>query len=603
MSSGHPAPDSIPESIAEPKYWGFRDRVAARLRTKTVRFGVPLLFGLGAALLFLKLNHKELGISDPWDESTGTIRTVKREVEAERPLPEELRLSALAKDADACRVRIGDAMTMPALPGAPILEERRMRLLARAKAEPVLFLDVPKYTGEVSPGTAARREALLTTAYPRDLFVKTIATFRDFPERLRDLVLRDGYIYTDAPRAGQVLIRDLKLDLLFHEKKVMVQRGALTYSAEKGEDGLFYVSSGPDKGKRARLLLFDRVWLPGQKLGPAIHVDVREFARREGVDGMKIHRLTESGIVADLRFEDTWVPAFVEREDVHLKLGCLVVEPSRASEIGHARDVAYRRGLVVKSLRTAIAHQVELGLPFDEPKTERGQQDGKLRDRWEAAYFGGQKAYRFNGDIYPVYSPSGSPMTPQVCIDFVTETLERASGMHFTPQGEPPKKVMGALDFDEILGNGRRQELAFRNYARENPDKLSMIDYREKDRVPYEKVDQFFRFVEERREDMRPGDIVIIRGRAAWDRYEELHTHTFYIFESDPITGIPMLLAGNSGKPRIVTWDSEMVRAPKRSIRHRIRPNTEWLYDQIAIRHPADGELWAASLTVAEDRE
>lgn len=605
MSSGRPAPDSIPESVSAPEYWGSRDRIAARLKTRTVRFGAPLLLGALATFAVLKLNHKKLGFADPWAESTGTMssRLLEAAAEAERPSVEDVRLLALRSEARACRSRIEEAMAAPALPGAPELEARRARLFARTKAEPVLFLDVPKYTGEVSPGTAARREALLSTEYPRDLFVKTIATFRDFPERLRDLVLRDGYIYTDAPRAGQVLIRDLKLDLLFHESKIMVQRGALTYSAEKGEDGLFYVSEGPDKGKRARLLLFDRIWLPGQTLGPAIHVDVREFARREGVDGINVNRLTEDGIVADLRFEDLWVPAFIERDDVHLKLGCLEVDPDRANEIGAARDTAYRRNLVVKALRMAIVQQVELGLPFDEPKTERGQQDGKLRDRWEAAYFAGQKAYKFNGDVYPVYNSAGSPMTPQVCIDFVTETLERASGMHFTHQGEPPKKIGGAIDFDQILGTGRRQELSMRNYARENPDKLSMIDYRVSDWVPYEKVDQFFNFVEEHRDDMHPGDIVIIRGRAAWDRYAEMHTHTFFIFESDPISGMPMLLAGNAGKPRIVTWDSEMIRAPKRSIRHRIRPNTEWLYDQIVIKHPAEGERWAASLTVAEDRE
>lgn len=599
MSSGRP----VPESVATPKYWGVRDRIVECLKTRTFRFGAPALIGALVVFTLVKLNHKQLGISDPWRDSTGTMTSVKREAEAERASRDELRLTAITNEARACRARIDEALAAPALPGAPELEARRARLLARAKAEPVLFLDVPKYTGDVSPGTAARRHALLTTEYPRDLFVKTVATFRDFPERLRDLVLRDGYIYTDAPRAGQVLIRDLKLDLLFHESKIMVQRGALTYSAEKGEDGLFYVTSGPDEGKRARLLLFDRVWLPGQQLGPAVHVDVREFARREGVDGIKVVRLTENAIVAELRFEDSWVPALIERDDVHLKLGCLAVDPSLASEFGRVRDRAYRRNLVIKALRMAIAEQVELGLPFDEPKTERGQQDGKLRERWETAYFGGQKAYKFNGDVYPVYSQVGSPMTPQVCIDFVTETLERASGMHFAPQGEPPKKIGGAIDFDELLGTGRRQELAMRNYARQNPDKLSMIDYRVSEWVPYEKVDKFFNFVEKHRDDMHPGDIVIIRGRAAWDRYEEMHTHTFFIFESDPITGMPMLLAGNAGKPRIVTWDSEMIRAPKRSIRHRIRLNTEWLYDQIVIKHPSDGERWAASLTVAEDRE
>ena len=113
----------------------------------------------------------------------------------------------------------------------------------------------------------------------------------------------------------------------------------------------------------------------------------------------------------------------------------------------------------------------------------------------------------------------------------------------------------------------------------------------------------WIRRVEMKRGVTDPHFQLTLVGRAAWDRYEEVHTHTFFIFESDPITGMPMLLAGNSGKPRIVTWDSEMIRAPKRSIRHRIRLNTEWLYDHIVIKHPAEGERWAASLTVAEDRE
>lgn len=599
MSSGRPAP----ESIAPPKYWGMRDRIVERLGTKTFRFGVPLLLVGLAVVGIAKSYDKELGLTEPWGVSTGTLAAAEGKDGPGHTSAQALHQAALVADARACRATIDAAMAAPELPGAPALEENRALLLARAKAEPVLFLDVPKYTGEVSRGTEARRTSLLTTKYPRDLFLTTIATFRDFPERLRDLVLRDGYIYTDDPRAGKVLIRDLKLDLLFHEDRVMVQRGALTFSAEKGEDGLFYATSGPDEGKRARLLLFDRVWLPEQKLGPSLHVDVREFARRDGVDGIRVHRLTENGIVADVRFENIWVPAFIERDDVHLKLGCLQVDPARATEIGAARDRAYRRNLVVKALRTAIAKQVELGLPFDEPRTERGQQDGKLRERWEQAYFSGQKAYRFNGDLYQVYSANGSPMTPQVCIDFVTETLERASGMHFTPEGEPPKKILGDLDFDELLGFKRRQELAIRNYARQNPDKLSMIDYPMSKWVRYEKVDQFFEFVERNKDDMRPGDIIIIRGRAAWDRYEEIHTHTFFIYEADPMTGMPMLLAGNSGKPRIVTWDSEMIRAPKRSIRHRIRPNTEWLYDHMVINHPAEGERWAASLTVTEDRE
>jgi len=572
-----------------------------------LRFGLPLGAGFLAILGWGASHTKELGIDEPWLEPTTTLAAPEREPDIDEKTLEERRrekaLLALRAEAEACRVKIDDAINAPALPGVPRLEAQRAHLLARAKAEPVLFVDEPQFTGEVSRGMQARRQALLNTKYPRETFLSTIANFREFPERLREVVLRDGYVYADDPGAGKVLIRDLKLDILFHEQEIMMQRGEQIFSLKKGEDGLFYVASGPEEGKRARLLLFDRVWLPGHEPGPALHVDVREFAQRQGIDAMKIAHISADAIVADVRFGDVWARAHLEREGVHLKMGCVHVEPERSSEVAKARDAAYRRALVLRTLRSSIARQVELGLPFDEPKTERGQQDGELRRRWEHAYFGGQKAYKFNGDLYQVFSPSGSPLPPQVCTDFITQTFERASGMHFKPEGQEARKVIDALDFDQILGPFRRQELAIRNYARENPQEFSLIDYPVSKWVPYEKVDQFFKFVEDNRDDMRAGDIVIIRGRAAWDRYAEMHTHTFFIYESDPITGMPMLLAGNSGKPRIITWDSEMIRAPKRSIRHRIRPDTEWLYDNLVHKQPSADERWAAPLTVVEDRE
>ena len=95
-----------------------------------------------------------------------------------------------------------------------------------------------------------------------------------------------------------------------------------------------------------------------------------------------------------------------------------------------------------------------------------------------------------------------------------------------------------------------------------------------------------------------PGDIIIIRGYAPWDYYQEQHTHTFFIYEADPVTGMPMLLAGNSGRPRIIGWDTEMLRAPLRSIRYRIRPNVEWLYDELVLQEPAAEARWAPPLGV-----
>lgn len=559
--------------------------------------GIGALLVLAVALATSRVKLLDFGIED--DHSAyGSLRAEKVPVSRERS--REAEFEAMAVEANLCRERILEAQSKPAFPGAPKLEANRAQLLARGKAEPVLFLEAPGFADEVSPGVEARRRALLRTDYPRDMTLRTIETFRDYPVRLRELLLRDGYLYTDDPATARELTIELSLERLFREPRLKMLRGSTFLDIEKRDDGIYYFQNGPEKDMRARLLVFDRVWLPESDPGLPLHVDVRELAAREGIEGMRVSHLGERHIVAEVRYGDTWVPALLERNGLHVSVDCLQIDPSEAVEVGRERDEAYRRAMVLRAIRSAITTQIREGLPFDEPKTENGQQDGKLRDKWEFAYFNEKSSYTFNGDRYPVYDKRGTPMRPQVCIDFVTETFERASGMYFAPKGEKPERVLGALDFDELLEGLRRQELALRNFARINPHRLEMIDFPQRDWVRYEKVDAFFQNIEKRKDDLRAGDIVIIRGRAAWDRYREIHTHTFFIYESDPVTGMPMLVAGNAGKPRISTWDDEMLRAPKRSIRHRIRPNVDWLYDHVVVREPLRDERWAAPISVTE---
>ena len=56
-----------------------------------------------------------------------------------------------------------------------------------------------------------------------------------------------------------------------------------------------------------------------------------------------------------------------------------------------------------------------------------------------------------------------------------------------------------------------------------------------------------------------------------------MHWHSFFVYRSDPVTGVPMLVASNAGFPRVRSWEVEMRAAPLRSIRTRIRPRLEWL--------------------------
>jgi hypothetical protein len=409
--------------------------------------------------------------------------------------------------------------------------------------------------------------------------------------------LREGYLYTPDPNLARDLNATLDVEDLFAEPELTLLRGAEELQLVRDTNKYVY-QNGSARGQRAQLLLFDRIWVRGRDPGPSLHVELRETLSRASFSQIQPLHVTESGLIARVRYDTEWVTAVFRIAAPRLEFVCESAGRVPLERLGPAKDRAFRQAAVVRQLRRAIVQEVEAGLPFDEPKTEVGQQDGELRQRWEDAYFGGAERYKFNSDTYSVFDVRGQPLTPQVCVDFVTETLERAAGMHYTPRGQSPGKVRGALDFDALLSGERRREHALRGLARAHPEHFQMLDYPTQQVVKYEREDAFLRFLVEHERDFDPGDIVIIRGRAAWDHYEAIHSHAFFVYETDPVTGVPILLAGNSGKPRIVTWDAEMQRAPKRGIYHRIRPNMDWLYDQFVLHEPSSDERWSAPLSV-----
>jgi hypothetical protein len=515
------------------------------------------------------------------------------------PLPEPALPPPLPAPKATCEERIAQIQHAEALPGAPEFENNRALILMRAKAEPVLFLREPRPTTELAKGLAPHQKRLLGST-AREAAYGLVRAFRGRPEDLRQLFLREGYLYITDSGAARDLGATLTLEDLFVEPRLRLERGSEQFSIRK-DKGKYLYENGASAGQRAQILMFDRVWIEGVDPGPALHVELREPYERASMDQLRPMRLTAGALWAQVRYDTEWVDAVFQLEPPHMSLECEKIAPADVVRIGKARDRAYRHAAVVRQLQRAIVTQVAAGLPFDEPRSEVGQQDGELRKRWEDAYFAGADRYSFNNDKYSVFDSRGQPLTPQVCIDFVTETFERASGMHYAPRGEKPEKIRGTLDFDEILLGQRRRELALRAYARDTPQYFSLIDYPQGQIVKYERGLEFFRYLIDHEADFDTGDIVIIRGRAAWDYYAAVHSHTFFIYETDPITGVPILLAGNSGKPRILTWDAEMQRAPKRGVHHRIRPNMDWLYDQVVLREPAAEERWAAPLSVFQD--
>jgi hypothetical protein len=268
-----------------------------------------------------------------------------------------------------------------------------------------------------------------------------------------------------------------------------------------------------------------------------------------------------------------------------MDLECEIVEPEQEVNLRLHRERGARLEKVVQGMRDAMIAEIEERLPFDEPLTEAGQQDGYLRHKWLSAYQLGGSRYEFNGDEYYVFDNRGQPLVPQVCVDFLTDTLERASGTWWRPRGQKRERVIGKLDFSTLAPSMPRRVPDFVEFARRHSEWFDVYDTLEHERIPFRKTNTFYKNLINNTGRYRPGDIIIIRGFTPFERKWErplMHYHSFFVYESDPISGMPYLLVGNPGRPSMRTWEFEIRRTPKRSIWHRIRPQLFWL-EQVVL--------------------
>ena len=468
----------------------------------------------------------------------------------------------------------------PALPGAVVNSGfERGYLLGRARAEPVVFLRAPNF--DVQRGSAQARvlrAELAAEERPAFAFERVLGKVKKSPELAREVFLSEGYLYTERPELAALYVNYLALGLLFREPELRLARGADVWALKRHDTDYEYVD-GPQRGERARLLLFDRVFALGKEPGPALHVDLRLAATQSLSDEIKLERITELGAVAALRFGSDWLPAALKRSGNALHLDCQRVPPALRDAVAGARALAKRRAQVTEVLARVVKNQVDEGLPFDEPKTEEGQQDGQLRPAWRRAYLDGRERYTFNEDDYWVFDTRGRPRVPQVCIDFVTDTLERASGARFRPRGERREFVRGALDFDTFGLDNRRSVETFISFARAHPEWFEFSETTPAERVPFRERAAFFGDIYVHRDEYRPFDIVTIFGLRSDGK---LHHHSFFIADRDPVTGMPIAVVANAGRPRVRSWENELQNAPQRAILAHIRPKWPWLEAAVA---------------------
>ncbi len=292
----------------------------------------------------------------------------------------------------------------PALPGAIVNSGfERGYLLGRARAEPIVFLRPPKFDLQRGSLQAhALRAELAADEHPAFAFERVLAKVKKSPELAREVFLTEGYLYTELPELAALYVNYLALGLLFREPELRLARGADVWTLKRHDTDYEY-ADGPQRGERARILLFDRVFVAGKEPGPPLHADLRLAAAQSLSDEIRLERITDSGVVVALRFGSDWLPAALKRSGSAWQLDCQRPPPARREAAARARALAKRRARVTEVLARVVKSEVEEGLPFDEPKTEEGQQDGQLRPAWRRAYLDGRDRYTFNDDSYWVF--------------------------------------------------------------------------------------------------------------------------------------------------------------------------------------------------------
>jgi hypothetical protein len=478
-----------------------------------------------------------------------------------------------------------------ALGGAPALERRRTAIFSRVKAEPLLFVRVPSQTETADPWVKSFRRVLERARHPWGTLEALLPKMAHDRARARQVLLRDGYLFADNPELAFALVDQVRLDHLFSAERVWVMRGGRVLNAERAPDRRYVWSDGPERGQLARLLLFDRVGMLEQPIAPPLHRDLRELRDRVHFDQIRVTRVTERAVEADLRYGSLWVPTLLASEGARLDLACEATADADARVLFAHREKGKRTQRVLGALRRSIQEQIDEALPFDEPKTEMGQQDGRLRPRFRSAFLAGEASYSFNADEYPVLDEQGRALSPQVCFDFLMDTLEWASGTRWDASGGKRRRRVGGLDFERFGGELLRSAHRFFAFVDSHPEWFDVYATPEREQVPLGREQALVDYLTATTDRFLAGDIVVIFGWTPWDPYER-HYHSFFVYETDPVTGFPLLIAGNAGRPTLRTWRTEQLRTPRRYIVRRIRPRLEWLESIVepldtSVREPA----------------
>jgi hypothetical protein len=487
----------------------------------------------------------------------------------------------------ACEEELARVQATPAVAGNPAFEAERAEIVGRVRGATVLWKREPR------SDEAAAKSVLELEAAGRPLRAvrDVIHRHRKTPEALRALFLREGYFYVRGVDLAVAAVQQLGLPLLFRAPRLYLLRDGTVHALKRA--GRAYVHDGGElDGEDAELLFADRVAEDAAALtADAIAVDFSAAAEAHGFERLRVDHFAQDRLAGAVRYggaDGVWVRAVFDTSVASARLVCQAPAESEAGAVAEAVFAAQRRRDVQAAIRAAALAQVRERLPFDAPRSGGDPADKyPLRARWQDAYARSQRSFRFGGKRYPVYDEAGRPHPPQVCIDYVYDTWERASGTWYAPlstQGggatqeggarAAPKRIAGGLDLDDLALEDRRRVSRFLDYAAAHPETFDAWQVPEADRVVFEKHEPFFAMLAKHADQLRRGDMLVVRRPKAGKL--ALH-HTMIVIEIDLVSGIPALLAGNASRPQVQTFEGVMQTSPKRYLEWRVRPRAEWL--------------------------
>ncbi|MEZ4458985.1 MAG: hypothetical protein R3E66_04515 [bacterium] len=390
---------------------------------------------------------------------------------------------------------------------------------------------------------------------------------------LRAMVLRDGVFFLRDADVAVYASKYVGLRQLFDAPEIELHRSGLRYVLKRDNSGNYLHFEPLLDEAVATLHLLDRVG-PAGELAPILGYGLQAMRRQHGLSNVVAKEETEAGRKASAHFFNGEVfEGALTLDSKGKSVLAVVANPQHLNDV---RDTNVNDRATTCGLLETTDLMVRERLEFDEPKVEYGQQDGRLRPRFEKAYAAGETTYTMNGVTYKVFDAKGRPRVPQLCIDFVTDAVQRSQGSWWAAKGEEsapaPFNIRDYMQFRTVR--------TLLELGRVNPSVATVQSLDPDAVVPYEDRTRFFENLWDLRDEVREGDVIVIYGLRDDNQN---HFHSFYVRETDPIYGMPVILTANPGFARIQSWHEVMWESPKRSIRNIVRWNPDWLRSPAAV--------------------